>query len=130
MTTRVEKDARRKAAIDGTGEKVIKARRHLPRRGAQEPMKPPRRLHPNTRLEVVNGVTYEAARFGGYRDGFGQIVKVFRRTAEGQGLQLCSARERNAVLAFISHLSEEKPHGSPNDHDAEGGSPEAAHSLP
>jgi len=102
MTTRAEKDARRNAAIEGTGEKVIKARRHVPRRRGQHPDPAKRPLPPYTKLEVVNGVTYEVARFGGYRDGHGQIVKVFRRTPEGQGLLLCTARERNAVLAFIT----------------------------
>lgn len=109
MTTRAEKTARRAAAIAQAaepGEKIIRVPPHTPgwsgqSRQIRAPIKPERRLPQNTKLEVINGVTYEVARFGGYRGGRGEIVKVFRRTPEGQDLTLCSLWEREVVLAFI-----------------------------
>lgn len=106
MTTRAEKDARRAAAIESAGEKIIRVPPHTPGWGGRPrrirgPIKPERRLPQNTKLEVVNGITYEVARFGGYAGGRAEIVKVFRRTPEGQDLTLCSVWEREVVLAFV-----------------------------
>ncbi len=108
MTTRAEKDARRKAAIEGTGEKVIQVPSHTPGFGGGfgKARPGPRELPFYTRLGEVNGKTYEIAELG--RWGTSRppsIVKVFRRTPGG-GLEVLSSSEAGMILAFLEVQAE------------------------